>query len=57
MFKNIDQKSYTYIFSSLKIVFFKKFKIYILNQIFFTDYLYLFFINKIHLIKKQDKNF
>lgn len=57
MLENIAQKNYIYIFTSLEIVFLKKFKNCILDQTFFINCLYLFIINEIHLIEEWDKNF
>ena len=44
------QKGYTYIFTSSGIVSSKKFKKNILDSFQFTDPIYLFAIDKIHLV-------
>lgn len=53
----IAKKDYNHVFTSPKMVFSKKFKKNILDKFLFTDCFYLFTIDKIHLVKKQNKVF
>lgn len=46
---------YTYVFTSLEIALFKKFKKNILDYYLFSDWLYLLVVDEIHLIKEWNK--
>lgn len=48
--KQAIMEGYTYIFTSLEIVFFKKFKKNIFNKPKFNDRLFLFAVDEIHLV-------
>lgn len=50
--QSIAKKTYIHIFNSAKIALSKKFKLNILNNLYFFKKLYLFAIDKIYLIKK-----
>lgn len=53
----IIKRYYTYIFTNPEIGLSKKFKKNVLDSFQFTDCLYLFAIDKIHLVKEWNKNF
>lgn len=53
----IAKNGYIHIFTSSEISFSRKFKKNIFDNSLFMDFFYLLIINKIHLIKKQDKGY
>lgn len=55
--KQAVKRSYTYLFISLKIIFFKKFKKNIFDNPEFTDWLCLLAINEIDLDDQWEKAF
>lgn len=57
IFYNTTCGMYTHIFTSLKIVFFIKFKTYILNQQIFVNHLCFFIIDEIYFLNKWDESF
>lgn len=55
--QRIANRSYTYLFTSFKIVLSKKFKANFFDYIGFAQQIFLLAINKIYLIKKCSKSF
>lgn len=52
VYKKIDRRGYIYLFTSLKIIFSKKFKTNILDHPDFFDRVCLLIIDEIHLINQ-----